>query len=188
MLQGSGTATTTLPLSPLPADATEPTLSILLPVDADLREPPLAAIPLLCFLYDVPEGWDAVGWQHSNGSLVTAASMDERGVLSAWSLAWLTAERWGGAVGCTATQSSTGRSISVTTSPPSSTGQLPLLCSIPCMRGYNFGYRLGQFCSALAGSGGARLQQIRAPNASHPIASALQSVAKSTQRRMRGGH
>ncbi|XP_048785209.1 tyrosine-protein kinase receptor TYRO3-like [Lagopus muta] len=104
-------------------DATEPTLSILLPVDADLREPPLAAIPLLCHLYDVPEGWDAVGWQHSNGSLVTAASMDERGVLSAWSLAWLTAERWGGAVGCTATQSSTGRSISVTISPPSSTAQ-----------------------------------------------------------------
>uniref|UniRef100_A0A803Y997 Ig-like domain-containing protein n=1 Tax=Meleagris gallopavo TaxID=9103 RepID=A0A803Y997_MELGA len=104
-------------------DAVEPTLSILLPVDADLREPPSAAIPLLCHLYDVPEGWDVVGWQHSNASLVTATSLDERGILSAWSLTWLTAEQWDGTVGCTATQSSTGRSISVTTSQPGSTAQ-----------------------------------------------------------------
>uniref|UniRef100_A0A8C9EPP4 Ig-like domain-containing protein n=1 Tax=Pavo cristatus TaxID=9049 RepID=A0A8C9EPP4_PAVCR len=104
-------------------DAAEPALFILLPVDADLHEPPPAAIPLLCHLYDVPEGWDVVGWHRGNASPVTATSMDERGVLSTWSLTWLTAERRDGTVGCTAMQSSTGRTISVTTSQPSSTAQ-----------------------------------------------------------------
>ncbi|XP_072214739.1 immunoglobulin lambda-1 light chain-like [Excalfactoria chinensis] len=112
--------------------AAEPTLSILLPVDVELREPPSSAIPLLCHLYDVPEGWDIIHWHHSNvRHPVTATSMDERGVLSAWSLAWLTAEQWDGTVGCTAMQSSTGRAITVTTSQPSSTAQclqwLPLV-------------------------------------------------------------
>lgn len=104
-------------------DATEPTLSILLPLDAELREPPRAAIPLLCHLYDAPKGWDTVRWHHGNVSPVMATSMDGRGVLSAWSLTWLTAEQWDGTVGCTAVQSSTGRTITVTIRQPSSTAQ-----------------------------------------------------------------
>lgn len=122
VLQGCGTATTPS-VPPLPADATEPTLSILLPLDAELREPPRAAIPLLCHLYDAPKGWDTVRWHHGNVSPVTATSMDGRGVLSAWSLTWLTAEQWDGTVGCTAVQSSTGRTITVTIRQPSSTAQ-----------------------------------------------------------------
>ncbi|XP_021232237.1 uncharacterized protein LOC110387884 [Numida meleagris] len=99
-------------------DATEPTLSIFLPVDVDLNEPPPAAIPLLCHLYDVPEGWDTVRWHHGNVTPVTVTSMDERGVLSTWSLTWLPAEPWHGTVGCTAVQSSTGRNVTAATSRP----------------------------------------------------------------------
>ena len=173
MLQGCGTATTPS-VPPLPADATEPTLSILLPLDAELREPPRAAIPLLCHLYDAPKGWDTVRWHHGNVSPVMATSMDGRGVLSAWSLTWLTAEQWDGTVGCTAVQSSTGRTITVTIRQPSSTGQLPLLCSIPCLHGCNGGYRGCSFapCSSHPGMRGCnRSEPPKLP--SHCFSSAL---------------
>ena len=98
-------------------DATEPKLSILVPVDAEEPGQPSASIPLLCHLHDLPLGWDSVRWQ-PGGEVkpVTAAGMDERGVLSAWSITWVSAERWDGAAACTALENRTGRTLSVTIS------------------------------------------------------------------------
>ncbi|NXN18069.1 TVB4 protein, partial [Indicator maculatus] len=76
-------------------DATEPKLSILVPVDSEEPGQPLANIPVLCHLYDVPPGWDTVKWQPGGEvTPVTAATMDDQGVLSAWSITWVPAERW----------------------------------------------------------------------------------------------
>ncbi|NXX15099.1 TVB4 protein, partial [Podargus strigoides] len=73
-------------------NATEPTLSILVPVD---RGEPSATIPLLCHLRDVPQGWDTVVWEPGGEvTAVTMAAVDESGVLGAWSIAWVSAERW----------------------------------------------------------------------------------------------
>ncbi|NXJ72503.1 KV1 protein, partial [Rostratula benghalensis] len=72
-------------------NATEPQLSILVPVDAD----PLGKIPLLCHLRDLPLGWDTVLWQPGGEKTeVTAVTMDEQGVLSAWSITWVSAKQW----------------------------------------------------------------------------------------------
>ncbi|NWH42726.1 KV1 protein, partial [Fregata magnificens] len=76
-------------------DATEPQLSILLPIDADEPGQPPASIPLLCRLHDLPQGWDTVRWQPGGEETpVTVAAVDEHGVLSAWSITWVSAERW----------------------------------------------------------------------------------------------
>ncbi|XP_075593373.1 uncharacterized protein LOC142598520 [Balearica regulorum gibbericeps] len=96
-------------------DATEPRLSILVPVDAEERRQPPASFPLLCHLHDIPAGWDTVRWQP--GGEVTplmAAAVDEYGVLSAWSIAWVRADRWDGAATCTAVKGSTSSTVSVT--------------------------------------------------------------------------
>ncbi|XP_054033524.1 M1-specific T cell receptor beta chain-like [Dryobates pubescens] len=95
-------------------DATEPKLSILLPVDSEEPGQPPADIPVLCHLHDVPPGWDTVKWQPGGEvTPVTAATVDDQGVLSAWSIAWVPAERWDGTAACTAAENSTGRSLSV---------------------------------------------------------------------------
>ncbi|NXW36674.1 KV3AD protein, partial [Phaetusa simplex] len=76
-------------------NATEPELSILVPVDVEEPREVPASIPLLCHLRDLPPGWDVVVWQPGGESTpVTAAAMDEDGVLSAWSITWVPAERW----------------------------------------------------------------------------------------------
>ncbi|NXU33012.1 KV5AF protein, partial [Thalassarche chlororhynchos] len=76
-------------------DATEPQLSILVPIDAEEPGQPPAGIPLLCHLHDLPRGWDTVRWQPSGEETpVTAAALDEHGVLSAWSITWVSAEQW----------------------------------------------------------------------------------------------
>ncbi|XP_035427717.1 uncharacterized protein LOC118261146 [Cygnus atratus] len=93
----------------LVTDATEPKLSILVPVDA---EEPSDVVPLLCHLHDLPRGWDTVRWHHGRDTPVTAEAVDERGVLGAWSLTWVSAERWDGAAACMATESGTGRNVS----------------------------------------------------------------------------
>ncbi|XP_054252917.1 uncharacterized protein LOC128978906 [Indicator indicator] len=96
-------------------DATEPKLSILVPVDSEEPGQPPANIPVLCHLYDIPPGWDTVKWQPGGEvTPVTAATMDDQGVLSAWSITWVPAERWDGAAACTATENSTGRTLGVT--------------------------------------------------------------------------
>ncbi|NXN26063.1 KV5AC protein, partial [Nycticryphes semicollaris] len=72
-------------------NATEPQLSILVPVDVD----PPGRIPLLCHLRDLPPGWDTVLWQPGGEKMaVTAVAMDEQGVLSAWSITWVSAKQW----------------------------------------------------------------------------------------------
>ncbi|KAF1667358.1 hypothetical protein FQA23_0007224, partial [Aptenodytes patagonicus] len=74
---------------------TEPQLSILVPVDAEEPGQPPAVIPLLCRLHDLPRGWDTVRWQPTGEETpVTAAVVEERGVLSAWSITRVSAERW----------------------------------------------------------------------------------------------
>ncbi|NXD87887.1 TVB72 protein, partial [Halcyon senegalensis] len=77
-------------------DATEPELSILVPVDTAEPGQPPAAIPLLCHLRDVPRGWDTVSWQPGGdvARVTRVTALDEHGVLNAWSIAWVSAERW----------------------------------------------------------------------------------------------
>ncbi|NXF55983.1 KV1 protein, partial [Oceanites oceanicus] len=76
-------------------DATEPQLSILVPIDAEKPGQPPASVPLLCHLHDLPRGWDTVRWQPGGEETpVTMAAVDEHGVLSAWSITWVSAERW----------------------------------------------------------------------------------------------
>ncbi|NXE84319.1 KV5AF protein, partial [Cochlearius cochlearius] len=76
-------------------DATEPQLSILVPVATQEPGQPPARIPLLCHLHDLPPGWDTVRWQPGGGEApVVAAAVDEHGVLSAWSITWVSAEQW----------------------------------------------------------------------------------------------
>ncbi|NXI64594.1 KV5AD protein, partial [Anseranas semipalmata] len=74
-------------------DATEPKLSILVPVDVEERGQPLDVVPLLCHLYDLPAGWDTIRWHHGGDTPVVAAAVAEHGVLSAWSLTWVSAEQ-----------------------------------------------------------------------------------------------
>ncbi|NXV72865.1 KV6AA protein, partial [Atlantisia rogersi] len=45
------------------SNATEPQLSILVPVGAEEPRQPPATFPLLCHLHDIPAGWDTVRWQ-----------------------------------------------------------------------------------------------------------------------------
>ncbi|NXX06365.1 KV5AF protein, partial [Larus smithsonianus] len=76
-------------------NATEPKLSILVPVDVEEPREVPASIPLLCHLRDLPLGWDTVLWQPSGEvTPVMAAAVDEDGVLSAWSITWVPAEQW----------------------------------------------------------------------------------------------
>lgn len=97
------------------SDASEPKLSILVPVDVEEPRQPLTSIPLLCHLHDLPPGWDTVRWQPGGEvTPVTAATVDKDGVLSAWSIAWVSAEWWDGAAACTALENGTGKTISVT--------------------------------------------------------------------------
>lgn len=97
------------------SDATEPRLSILVPVDAEERGQPPASFPLLCHLHDIPAGWDTVRWQPGGDvTPLMAAAVDEHGVLGAWSIAWVPAERWDGAATCTALKGSTSSTVSVT--------------------------------------------------------------------------
>ncbi|XP_074709360.1 immunoglobulin lambda-1 light chain-like [Strix uralensis] len=115
-------------------NATEPELSILVPVDA---EQPPADIPLLCHLRDLPRGWDTVRWQPGGKvTPVTASAVDEHGVLSAWSITWVPAEHWDGAATCTALESGTGRNLSVTIGKGLGEGQCPswpLALGLPCV-------------------------------------------------------
>eukprot|EP00075_Anas_platyrhynchos_P011159 XP_027300412.1 uncharacterized protein LOC113839892 [Anas platyrhynchos] len=90
------------------SDASEPKVSILVPVDT---EEPSDFVPLLCQL---PSGWDTVRWQHGRDTPVTAMDEDELGVPGAWNLTWVSAEHWDGAMNCTATERGTGRIISET--------------------------------------------------------------------------
>ncbi|NXT93378.1 KV5AF protein, partial [Anhinga rufa] len=84
------------PDTPFPSlDATQPQLSILVPVDAEEPGQPLSSIPLLCRLHDPPQGWDTVRWQPGGEETpVTVTAMDERGVFSAWSITWVPAKQW----------------------------------------------------------------------------------------------
>ncbi|NXE15199.1 KV5A9 protein, partial [Lophotis ruficrista] len=76
-------------------NATEPQLSILVPIEAEDHGQPPADIPLLCLLHDLPQGWDAVRWQPGGEvTPLTAGTAGEDGVLSAWSITWVSAQRW----------------------------------------------------------------------------------------------
>ncbi|NXT53183.1 KV3AC protein, partial [Pluvianellus socialis] len=76
-------------------NATEPELSILVPIDAGEPGQLPASIPLLCRLRDLPRGWDRVRWQPGGEvTPVMAAAVDQHGVLSAWSVTRVSAERW----------------------------------------------------------------------------------------------
>ncbi|NXN57657.1 KV3AD protein, partial [Rynchops niger] len=76
-------------------NATEPELSILVPIDVEEPREVPASIPLLCHLRDLPMGWDTVLWQPGGEvTPVTAAAVDKDGVLSAWSITWVPAEQW----------------------------------------------------------------------------------------------
>lgn len=99
------------PSTPFPSlDATEPELSILVPIDAEEPGQPPATIPLLCHLRHLPSGWDTVRWQPGGEvTPVTVAAVDEHGVLSGWSITWVSAERWDGAAACTALERGTNR-------------------------------------------------------------------------------
>ncbi|XP_063213566.1 M1-specific T cell receptor beta chain-like isoform X1 [Chroicocephalus ridibundus] len=131
-------------------NATEPKLSILVPVDVEEPREVPASIPLLCHLRDLPPGWDTVLWQPSGEvTPVTAAAVDEDGVLSAWSITWVPAEQWDGAAACTALKRDTGRTRSVSIrkgagegnqsccprlrSWPPSTPCIPILPAFPCL-------------------------------------------------------
>uniref|UniRef100_A0A8B9UEN8 Ig-like domain-containing protein n=1 Tax=Anas zonorhyncha TaxID=75864 RepID=A0A8B9UEN8_9AVES len=92
----------------LVTNASEPKVSILVPVDT---EEPSDFVPLLCQL---PSGWDTVRWQHGRDTPVTAMDEDELGVPGAWNLTWVSAEHWDGAMNCTATERGTGRIVSET--------------------------------------------------------------------------
>ncbi|KAM6039662.1 uncharacterized protein VSU04_015477 [Chlamydotis macqueenii] len=96
-------------------DATEPQLSILVPIEVEEPGQPLVDIPLLCFLHDLPQGWDTVRWQPGGEvTPLTAGTVDEDGVLSAWSITWVSAQHWDGTAACTALESGTGKNLSVT--------------------------------------------------------------------------
>ncbi|NWY51495.1 KV5AC protein, partial [Chionis minor] len=76
-------------------NATEPELSILVPIDVEEPGQLPAGIPLLCRLRDLPPGWDTVRWQPGGEvTPVMAAAVDKHGVLSAWSVTRVSAERW----------------------------------------------------------------------------------------------
>uniref|UniRef100_A0A8C3T146 Ig-like domain-containing protein n=1 Tax=Chelydra serpentina TaxID=8475 RepID=A0A8C3T146_CHESE len=101
-------------------DAAEPSLSILVPsILEDAELPPV--IPLLCLLSDFTPPWSAVLWdtgeQVSEGPM-DAGAIDGNGVFSVWSLTTIPSETWKQETicNCTAKESSTGRSISVTVS------------------------------------------------------------------------
>ncbi|XP_009469692.1 PREDICTED: uncharacterized protein LOC104018292 [Nipponia nippon] len=121
-------------------NATQPQLSILVPADAEEPGQPPAAIPLLCRLHDLPPGWDTVRWQPGGQETpVTAEAVDERGVLSAWSITWLPAER-AARTGPPASPSAKepGRVISPSPQPPADPEGCPswpltLTLGLPCV-------------------------------------------------------
>ncbi|NXV79305.1 KV6A9 protein, partial [Atlantisia rogersi] len=77
------------------SSATEPQLFILVPIGAEEPGQPPATFPLLCHLHDIPAGWDTVRWQPGGDvTPMMAAAVDEHGVLSAWSITWVSAEHW----------------------------------------------------------------------------------------------
>ncbi|XP_064032047.1 immunoglobulin kappa light chain-like isoform X2 [Pogoniulus pusillus] len=110
-------------------DATQPKLSILVPADSEEPGQPPAHVPLLCHLRDVPPGWHTVQWQPSGAvTAVTAVTVDNQSVPSAWSITWLPAERWDGTAACTATENGTGRSLRA------AAGSAAVrLCSVPTL-------------------------------------------------------
>ncbi|XP_049662662.1 uncharacterized protein LOC126041276 [Accipiter gentilis] len=118
-------------------NASEPKLSILVPVDVEEPRQPLTSIPLLCHLHDLPPGWDTVRWQPGGEvTPVTAATVDKDGVLSAWSITWVSAEWWDGAAACTALENGMGKTISVTiTKRPGEEAQpsWPLALGLSCV-------------------------------------------------------
>ncbi|XP_037738507.1 uncharacterized protein LOC119564059 [Chelonia mydas] len=101
-------------------DASEPTLSILVPSNPEDAElPPI--IPLLCLLSDFTPPWSAVLWdmgEEVSQGLMDAGAIDGNGVFSVWSLMIIPSETWNQETicNCTAKESSTGRSISATVS------------------------------------------------------------------------
>ncbi|CAM4621858.1 unnamed protein product [Lepidochelys kempii] len=101
-------------------DASEPSLSILVPSNPDDAELP-PVIPLLCLLSDFTPPWSAVLWdtgeQVSEGQMDTGA-IDGNGVFSVWSLMTIPSETWNQKTNCicTAKENSTGRSINATVS------------------------------------------------------------------------
>ncbi|CAM5124099.1 unnamed protein product, partial [Natator depressus] len=101
-------------------DASEPSLSILVPSNPEDAELP-PVIPLLCLLSDFTPPWSAVLWdtgeQVSEGQM-DAGAIDGNGVFSVWSLTTIPSETWNQETICTCTakENSTGRSISVTVS------------------------------------------------------------------------
>ncbi|CAM4676362.1 unnamed protein product [Lepidochelys olivacea] len=101
-------------------DASEPSLSILVPSNPDDAELP-PVIPLLCLLSDFTPLWSAVLWdtgeQVSEGQMDTG-TIDGNGVFSVWSLMTIPSATWNQKTNCicTAKESSTGRSINATVS------------------------------------------------------------------------
>ncbi|KAM6234279.1 uncharacterized protein LJ264_014157 isoform 1-T1 [Porphyrio hochstetteri] len=115
-------------------DATEPQLSILVPVGTEEPGQPLATFPLLCHLHDIPAGWDTVRWQPGGEvTPVMAAAVDEHGVLSAWSITWVSAERWDGAATCTAENRGKNRTISTSIGKGRSCPSWPLPLALSCV-------------------------------------------------------
>ncbi|KAH1179757.1 hypothetical protein KIL84_005807 [Mauremys mutica] len=101
-------------------DASEPSLSILIPSTPEDAELP-RVIPLLCLLSDFTPPWSEVLWgtgeEVSEGQM-DAGAIDGNGVFSVWSLTTILSETWNKETtcNCTAKESSTGRSISATVS------------------------------------------------------------------------
>ncbi|CAM5174912.1 unnamed protein product [Eretmochelys imbricata] len=118
-------------------DASEPTLSILVPSNPEDAELP-PVIPLLCLLSDFTPPWSAVLWgmgEEVSQGLMDAGAVDGNGVFSVWSLTRIPSETWNQETicNCTAKESSTGRSISVTVSRETGDCRIVFYTGLPCI-------------------------------------------------------
>ncbi|XP_043357726.1 immunoglobulin gamma-1 heavy chain-like isoform X2 [Dermochelys coriacea] len=100
-------------------DASEPSLSILVPSNSEYAELP-PVIPLLCLLSDFTPPWSAVLWdtgEEASDGQTDAGAIDGNGVFSVWSLMTIPSEKWNQKTICTCTaKNSTGTSINATVS------------------------------------------------------------------------
>ncbi|CAM5174910.1 unnamed protein product [Eretmochelys imbricata] len=118
-------------------DASEPSLSILVPSNPEDAElPPI--IPLLCLLSDFTPPWSEVLWhtcEDASDSQTDAGAIDGNGVFSVWSLMTIPSETWNQETICTCTakESSTGRSIKITVSKETGDCRIVFYVGLPCI-------------------------------------------------------
>ncbi|XP_068778562.1 M1-specific T cell receptor beta chain-like [Struthio camelus] len=116
-------------------DAVQPSVSVLVPIEAEEESSHPARLALLCHLSDLAADWEAVRWEVAAGSgtvALAAGAVEAGGVFGAWSLAVVSAERWDGEATCTATSNGTGRSVSAGVRKPEECLFWPLAVGLPC--------------------------------------------------------